>query len=97
MTIGLVATIKVQPSKGPDFEAAFANQQKIVKDVEPGCLQYDLFKSTTDDATYVVYEQYADEAALKAHGKSDEARAGSKALGPLLAGMPEIIRLTKVS
>lgn len=97
MTIGLIATLKVQAGKGPDFEAAFANQQKITKAVEPGCLQYDLFKSTTDEDTYVVYEQYADEAALKAHGKSDEARAGSKALGPLLAGAPDVIRLVKVS
>ena len=97
MTIGLVATLTVQAGKGSDFEAAFADLQKIVKVSEPGCLQYDLFKSQKEENLYVVYEQYADDAALKAHAQTDEAKAGMKKMGAFLGGAPTVQVLTKVS
>ncbi len=42
------------------------------------------------EGTYVVMEQYADQAALDVHGKSDEFKAQSAKLGAFLAGAPTI-------
>ena len=95
MTIGLLATLKIQPGKGAEFEAAFADLAKVVKAEEPGNLQYDLFRSKEAD-TYVVYEQYADQAALEVHGKSDAGKAGMARMGSFLAGRPVLQFLDKV-
>ena len=97
MTIGLIATIKVQSGKGAEFEAAFAELQAAVKANEPGCLQYDLFRSQTEADTYVVYEQYADEAALEAHRSAPHARTLGAAVGATLAGRPQVLAYEKVS
>ena len=95
MTIGLLATLKTQPGKGAEFEAAFADLAKVVKAEEPGNLQYDLFRAKEAD-TYVVYEQYADQAALEVHAKSDAGKAGMAKMGGFLAGRPVLQFLDKV-
>lgn len=97
MTIGLIATIKVQSGKGAEFEAAFGKLQAAVKANEPGCLQYDLFRSKDEADTYVVYEQYADEAALEAHRSAPHARTLGAAVGATLAGRPQVLAYEKVS
>jgi quinol monooxygenase YgiN len=96
MAIGLLATIKVQPGKGDEFEAAFGELQKAVKANEKGCLQYDLFRSKEEN-TYYVYEQYADEAAVAAHRGAEHAKAPGAKVGPCLAGRPDVKVLEKVS
>ena len=95
MTIGLLATLKVQPGKGSEFEAAFADLVKVVKAEEPGNLQYELFRAKEAD-TYVVFEQYADQPALDVHGKSDAAKAGMARMGGFLAGRPALQFFDKV-
>lgn len=97
MTIGLLASLKIQEGKGSEFEAAFKELHGIVKASEPGCIQYDLFRDQKDATSYVVYEQYADGDALKAHAQTDEAKAGMKKFGSFLAGAPTIQFLTKAS
>ncbi len=37
---------------------------------EPGCLQYDVYQVADDPDTFFLFERYADEAALEAHGAS---------------------------
>ena len=95
MSVGVVATIKVQDGKGADFEAAFGELQKAVRANEPGNVYYDLYKE--DDTTYVIMEKYASAEALEAHGKSDHFRQLGAALGPFMAGAPEIKRLTFIN
>lgn len=95
MTLGILATIKIQPGKNEDFEAAFGALQSAVRANETGCLQYDLFK--LDAETYLVYEQYADEAAAAAHGGSDHFKTLGAKLGPSLAGRPDVKRSVKIS
>ncbi len=97
MTIGLIATIKVQSGKGAEFEAAFGKLQAAVRAGEPGNLQYDLFRSKDEADTYVVYEQYADEAALEAHRSAPHARTLGAAVGATLAGRPQVLAYEKVS
>ena len=88
--IGVVAVLKVQPDKAADFEKVFLDLQQKVKANEPGCLAYQLVKSRTEPAVYKVLELYASEDALKAHGGSDYFKAAGAAMGPFMAGRPEI-------
>ena len=94
--IGVVATLKVQEGKEADFEKAFGELRQQVKANEKGCLLYDVFKSKSDPQTYKVMEQYASQADLEAHGKSDHFKAAGPALGAVLAGAPEIEYLDQV-
>ena len=95
MTVGIIATIKVQAGKEQDFEVVFRELAGQVKQNEPGCLLYDLFKSKTP-STYVVMEQYANAEALAAHGKTAHFVAAGPKLAPLLDGRPAIEMLEKV-
>ena len=94
--IGILATMKIQPGKESEFEGVFKDLAGKVKANEKGCLQYDLFKSKSDPSTYYIYEQYASQADLEAHGKSDYFKAASPALGATLAGKPDLQFLDKV-
>lgn len=96
MTQGIVAKIKVQPGKEAEFEAVFKDLRSQVKANEPGCLLYDVFKSKSEEATYVIMEQYKDEEALKAHGQSEHFKAAGPKLGAVLGGAPELTYLDKV-
>ncbi|MBC7670075.1 MAG: antibiotic biosynthesis monooxygenase [Gemmatimonadaceae bacterium] len=94
--IGVIAILKVQPDKAADFEKVFLDLQNKVKANEPGCLAYQLVKSRTEPAVYKVLELYASEDALKAHGGSDYFKAAGAAMGPFMAGRPEIDYLDAV-
>lgn len=94
--IGVVAILKVQPEKTADFETVFLDLAAKVKANEPGCLIYQLTKSRAEPGTYKVLELYASEDALKAHGASDYFRAAGAAMGPFMAGRPEIEYLDAV-
>ena len=94
--LGVVATIKVQDGKGPDFEAVFLRLQAEVRANEPGCKLYQLTRSQANANTYKVLEIYQDDAALAHHGGTDYFRGIGREMGPFLAGRPEIDRLTTV-
>ena len=94
--IGVVAALKVQVDKTADFEKVFLDLQNKVKANEPGCIVYQLTKSRTEAGVYKVLELYASEDALKAHGSSDYFKAAGAAMGPFMAGRPEIEYLDAV-
>ncbi|HAC59591.1 MAG TPA: antibiotic biosynthesis monooxygenase [Rhodobiaceae bacterium] len=94
--IGIVATLPVQAGKEAEFEKIFGDLRTKVKANEKGCLQYDFFKSKSDSSTYIVMEQYATQADLDAHGKTDYFRAAGPALGSVLGGAPTLQFLDKV-
>ena len=79
-----------KPEKTEEFERTFKELMSIVAEKEPGNNYYELHRSREEEATYVVMEQYVDQAALDVHGKSDEFKATSAKLGGCLAGAPEI-------
>ena len=95
--IGVVATIKVQEGKGPEFEGVFRDLAAKVKANEPGNLMYQVCKSRTEANTYKVLELYASEDALKAHGASDHFKAAGPGIGACLAGRPEVEYLDAVN
>ena len=94
--IGVVAVLKVQVDKAADFEKVFLDLAAKVKANEPGCIVYQLTKSKTEAGVYKVLELYASEDALKAHGSSDYFKAAGAAMGPFMAGRPEIEYLDAV-
>lgn len=67
MAIGLIVRLKVNPGKGPDFEAAFAKQAAGVRANEAANKLYQLVRSREDENSYVVMELYDNEAALEVH------------------------------
>ena len=96
MTIGVIATLRVQEGKTADFEAVFGDLAGQVRANEPGNKLYQVFKSRKEANTYVVMEIYADQSALDAHGKSDHFKAAGPKLGPTLAGRPDILYLDSI-
>ena len=96
MTIGIVAKIKVAAGKNAEFEAVFAELASATRKNEPGNNFYALHKSKTDPQTYVVLENYKDQAAVDAHMSSPHFQAGFKKMGALMAGAPDIEMLDGV-
>jgi len=65
--IVLVAQYHVQPGRGDEVEAAIKRMAQLVKEREPGCILYQANRSRENSDHFLLYEQYADEAALAAH------------------------------
>ncbi len=94
--IGIVATLKVQEGKGPDFEAVFLELAGKVREGEPGNILYQLTRSRTEAGTYKVLELYRDQEALSAHGQTDHFKNLGRKMGAFMAGRPEIEYLDAV-
>lgn len=90
MSIGIIATLKIQDGKGPEFEAFFNALAKQVRANEPGNLAYQLTKSRSDPNTYKVLELYKDQDAVTHHGGTEYFKAAGPKFGAVLAGRPEI-------
>jgi len=90
MTIGIVATLKVQDGKNAEFESVFRDLAAQVRANEKGNLAYQLTKSRSDPNTYKVLELYTDQAAVDHHGQTDYFRAAGPKMGPCLAARPEV-------
>lgn len=93
--IAVVATLKIQDGKNEEFEAVFRDLSQQVRANEPGNVLYQLTR-TSEPNTYKVLELYKDGDALAAHGQADHFKAAGPKLGAVLAGRPEIERLTTV-
>ena len=92
---GIVATIKVKEGMAKDFEAAAMKLVSAVNENEPDCLLCQLYR-TDDDHTYIFMERYKDEAATEFHRNSDHFKKLGAAMGPFMAGRPEVIRMEEV-
>ncbi len=90
MAIGVTAKLSVQEGKNEEFEALFKQLQEAVNANEDGCNFYALHQSRSDAQSYMVLEQYVDEAALEAHGKTDYFRSIGAQMGGCMAAPPQI-------
>ncbi|OGP58333.1 MAG: hypothetical protein A2V67_03990 [Deltaproteobacteria bacterium RBG_13_61_14] len=86
--IVLAATLKAKAGKEDELIAAMKKLVAAVRQNEPGALDYTLHRSKKDPATFLVYEKYRDDAAMKAHMGSVHFQEASKKFGELLAGPP---------
>ena len=90
MAIGIVAKLTIQEGKNEEFETIFGELQAAVTSNEPGCNFYALHKSRDSETSYVVLEQYTDQAALDAHGTSDHMKSIGGKMGSVMGGRPEV-------
>ena len=90
MTIGLIARINAKPGRGKDLERSFQRLQHVVLADEPGCQQYDLYRSREGDHSYVVVERYEDQAAIDAHAQTDAAKEVMGQFGAFIDGRPDL-------
>lgn len=65
--IVLVAKYTVKAGQGDLVEAALNRMAPLVKAGEPGCKLYHANRSTENRDIFLLYEHYADQAALDAH------------------------------
>jgi len=93
MSIAVIATIRVKEGTGPQFEAAFAPLAAAVAANEPGNSLYRLTRVQAEEGVYKVLEIYADADAIQAHRDSAHFKELGAALGPFMAGRPDIERL----
>ena len=93
--LALVATIKVKPGTGAQFEAVAKELVAQVRANEPGCKLYALHRAEAAD-TYVFLERYVDQAAVEAHRQTDYFKSIGRRMGEFMAGRPELTRLTEV-
>lgn len=88
--IGLVATFEVKTDMLEQFESAAKDLMARVKAHEGGCLTYQLYKARGSTTRYIMMEEYASEAALQAHTKTEYyATLGAK-IGGCLVEPPAI-------
>ena len=90
MTIGVVAKLVIKAEQIEHFETHFLKLAAVVLAEESGCRFYALHRSRADDNTFVVLEQYDDEAAFAAHGRYDAFKAANVPLKDCLAEAPSI-------
>lgn len=90
MTVGVIATLRIQPDKTAEFEAFFSELAAQVRANEPGNIAYQLTKSRTEPDTYKVLEIYKDQDALTHHGGTPHFKAAGPKFMGVLAGRPEI-------
>jgi len=68
----------------------FKQLQEAVNANEDGCKFYALHQSRSDAQSYMVLEQYVDEAALESHGKTDYFRSIGAQMGGCMTAASQI-------
>ena len=79
MAVRIVINLNVKPGTGDDFAAAWAPEYDLMN-AKPGCVQYELFRSTRNPDHFAVLELWTDRAAFDAHWEtqSKRPRAGAE-------------------
>lgn len=73
MAIRLVVTITANPGKGAELAQAYVGRcAEVLK--EPGCEQFEIFRSAVNPDRLVLMERWADQAALDAHAAVNRTR-----------------------
>lgn len=78
----LVVRLRIKAGSGAAFEKAFGVAMKATRK-EPGCLSYELNRLGDSENEYLVYERWANLAAIKSH-------LASAHITQLLGQMPEL-------
>ena len=74
MPVRLVITLTAAPGKGGEFAEAMAKRCAEVRE-EPGCRQFEVFRSALDPDRLTLLELWEDEEALAAHARMNTTRA----------------------
>lgn len=90
MSLGVIAVLKVAEGRNSEFEQLATQLTTKVIENESKCNFYQFHKSRENGQTYIAIEQYVDQSAFDAHGKSDYFRSLSKAMGACMTAPPKI-------
>ena len=94
--IAVIAKLTAKEGKRDEVIAVMTEMVGAVN-AEAGTEIYALHTQADDEVTIWFYELYTDGDALTAHGSSEAMAASGPKLKGLLAGRPEIIKLTPVA
>jgi quinol monooxygenase YgiN len=94
--VAVLAKLVAQEGKRDELVAVLSAQVDLVKD-EEGTLVYALHTDMSDDVSVWFYEIYRDADALTFHSGTDAMKALGPKIAHLLAGRPEIKRLTPIT
>jgi quinol monooxygenase YgiN len=87
-----IAKITAAPGKRAELLQVLARMVQQAN-TEAGTEVYIFHEDAGDDVTVWTYELYTDQAARDAHGSSPAMADIGKAVGPLLGGAPQLIKL----
>jgi quinol monooxygenase YgiN len=90
MTISVTAKLQVLSGKNQEFKTIFKHLVSAVLANEQDRLFYALNQPRENTQTYIVLEQYVDEAALQAHSKTDHSLNLGKTMAACLDAKPQI-------
>lgn len=88
--LSVIAKITAQPGKRAELAAALQPALDTAQG-EEGTLAYILLEDSSNEDTLWMYETYASQGALETHMGSEAFKALGPAIGPFLAGRPELI------
>jgi len=88
--ICVVAELQIDPEQRDAFERLFSERMDYVRRSERGTLTYQLARSRTAPATYMVMEIYADEAAMKAHTSDPWLQRLSEKMRGFMSAAPKV-------
>jgi len=91
----IIARLVIKAGEEETFEAAARDMMAQVANNEPGCKLYVCSKAK-EPQTYVFMERYVDDAAMAAHREADHFKAFGAKIGGILAGAPQIERLSEI-
>lgn len=91
-----IATLRAREGQGQELLAKLKELVEATLANEPGTRAYELYGSPDSADTFVIFEKYDNEDALNVHRRSDHFRTIGKAMGPFMAGPPEVQVLSAV-
>jgi quinol monooxygenase YgiN len=86
----IVAKMRIKAGQEGAAQRALRDMIEYVRSAEPGTLRFTLHRGVGDPTQLLMYEQYADQAAVDTHGTSERIQTLFTALAPLLDGQPSI-------
>jgi quinol monooxygenase YgiN len=90
-----IATLRIQPGKEKEVEAILRDMQAATLANDKGCLRYEWYRASTPQ-TYILLEQWADQAATQEHLNAPHLLSAVEKLLPLVLAQPQAVRLTKL-
>ncbi len=87
--IVIIGKVSVQPDK---LEQFFSEVNKAIEATlkEVGVSRYELVQSVGEPNTFLLIEEYADEAVLASHSETEHLKRLGSMLGTMLAGPPVV-------
>ncbi len=83
--LALAVSIRIKPEHVERFMAAVEENGRAARESEPGCQVFDILVDPQDRTQVLLYEVYADEAALDAHQNTPHFKKYLESAVPLLA------------